>query len=123
MSSDKAGIMSIEERVVGNVAVLLIMGDMTMQASGSARVTDSVRRALQEGHDRLVLDLRRVRYVDSVGLGDLLEAYFAARSRGAALKLLNVTRQLNDLLVLTKLLTVFECYDREGDALASFGRG
>ena len=61
-----------------------------------------------------------VAYVDSAGLGELVQAYATSKNRGGALKLLNVTKRLKDLLVVTKLLTVFDTYDSEADALASF---
>jgi anti-sigma B factor antagonist len=112
--------MYIEQRTVGDVVVLSIIGDIAMNGTGASQVADKVRSVLQEGHDRLVLDLGRVRYVDSAGLGELVQAFSAVRNRGGAMKLLNVTKRLNDLLVVTKLLTVFECFEQESVALASF---
>jgi anti-anti-sigma factor len=106
--------MNIERRTVGDVLVLSIRGDITMNDSGASRVADRVRSAVQEGHTRLV------RYVDSAGLGDLVQAYTAARNRGATVKLINVTKRLHDLLAVTKLLPVFDRFDQESDALASF---
>jgi anti-sigma B factor antagonist len=111
--------MYIEQRRVGEVVVPSAIGDIAMNAAGATLMADGVRRALQEGHARLVLDLRHVRYVDSVGLGELVQAFSAVRNRGGVLNLLNVTRRLNDLHVVSKLLTVFDCFDRESDALAS----
>jgi anti-sigma B factor antagonist len=112
--------MNIEQRTVGDVVVLSIIGDIAMNGTGASRVADTVRSILQQGHDRLVLDLGYVRYVDSAGLGELVQAFSAVRNRGGEMKLLNVTKRLNDLLVVTKLLTVFDCFDREREALASF---
>jgi anti-sigma B factor antagonist len=112
--------MHIEQRTVGNVMVLSIMGDITMNRAGDTPVVNRVRSALNEGHDRFVLDLGHVRYVDSAGLGELLEAFSAVRLRGGDLKLLKVTKRLNDLLILTRLLTLFDCFDQEVEALASF---
>jgi anti-sigma B factor antagonist len=112
--------MNIEARTVGDVVVLSISGDIAMNGTGANRVADKVRSLVQEGHDRLVLDLRHVRYVDSVGLGELVHALSVVRNRGGEMKLLNVTRRLNDLLVLTKLLTLFDCFDQESEAVASF---
>ena len=113
--------MKIEQRrTVGGVIVLSIQGDITMNGSGAAGVAECVRQALQAGHDRLVLDLGHVRYVDSTGLGELVQAQSAVRNRGATMKLLNLTRGLKDLLVVTKLLTVFDSFDQEQEALDSF---
>jgi anti-sigma B factor antagonist len=116
----EAGAMNIEQRTVGNVVVLSIRGDITMNDDGAIRLADRVRSEVQQGHRWLVLDLGRVRYVDSAGLGDMVQALAAVRNRGGAMKLLNVTRRLNDLLVVTKLLTVFDCFEQESEALASF---
>ena len=113
--------MNIEQRTVGDVLLLAISGDITLRGNGATQIADRVRSEIQQGHNRVVLDLGRVRYVDSAGLGELVQAWSAARNRGGAMKLLNVTRRLNDLLVLTRLETVFDCFDRESVALSSFG--
>jgi len=112
--------MTMEQRTVGDVVVVSIIGDIAMNGAGASLLADRVRSLLQHGHDRLVLDLRHVRYVDSAGLGELVHAFSAVRNRGGAIKLLNVTRRLSDLLVVTRLLTVFDCFDYEAEALASF---
>jgi anti-sigma B factor antagonist len=112
--------MNIKQRTAGDVVVLSITGDIAMSAAEASQVADKVRSVLQDGHNRLLLDLGHVRYVDSAGLGELVHAFSAARNRGGALKLLNVTNRLNDLLVMTRLLTVFDCFDEEAEALASF---
>lgn len=114
--------MDIEQRTVGDVLVLSIRGDITMVGGGATRIADAVRGALEPGRDRLLIDLGHVRYVDSAGLGGLVEAFAAARNRGGALKLLHVTDRLNNLLVITRLLTVFECLDSEADAVESFSK-
>ena len=76
---------------------------------------------IQQGHTSLLVDLSGVSYVDSSGLGELIHAYATTKNRGGSLKLLNVTTRLRDLLVVTKLLTVFDTYDSEAAALAAFG--
>ena len=76
---------------------------------------------LQQGYRSLPLDVGQVSYVDSAGLGELVQAYVTARKRDGSLKLLNVTKRLRDLLVVTRLLTVFETFDSEEEAIASFG--
>ena len=112
--------MKMEQRTVDDVVVLSIVGDIAMNGAGASLLADRVRSLLQDGHDRLVLDLGHVRYVDSAGLGELVHAFSAVRNRGGAIKLLNLTRRLTDLLVVTRLLTVFDCFDGEAEALASF---
>jgi anti-sigma B factor antagonist len=113
-------VMNIEQREVGDVMVLSIVGDITLNGTGATQVADKVRSELQQGHRQFVLDLGRVRYVDSAGLAELVHALSAVRNRGGALKLLHVTKRLNDLLVVSKLLTVFDCFDHDAAALASF---
>ena len=112
--------MRIEQRTVGDVVVLSIRGDITMGERGAVHVADKVRSALHEGHDRLLLDLGHVGFVDSAGLGGLVQAYAAVRNRGGAIKLLNVSRRLKDLLVVTRVLNLFDCFELESEALASF---
>jgi anti-sigma B factor antagonist len=112
--------MTFEERMVGDVVVLSINGDIAMNGEGANLLADQVRELVQAGYNRLILDLGHVRYVDSAGLGELVHALSVVRNRGGEMKLLNVTRRMGDLLVLTRLLTVFDCFDREAQALASF---
>ena len=112
--------MTFEQRTVGDVVVLSINGDIAMNGEGANLLADQVRELVQAGHNRLILDLGRVRYVDSAGLGELVHALSVVRNRGGEMKLLNVTRRMGDLLVLTRMLTVFDCFDREAQALASF---
>jgi anti-sigma B factor antagonist len=114
--------MDIEQRTVGNVVVLSIRGDLTMDGAWETPLSGIVRRALEVGHDRFVVDLARVRYADSIGLGELAQALAVAQMRGGAMKLLNVTRRVADLLMVTNLLMVFECFDCESEACASFDR-
>ena len=111
--------MTIKERKLAGVVVLSIAGDITMALRGASGVSDRVRSALAQGERRFLLDVGRVRYVDSTGLGDLVQAHAVVQNHGGVMKLLNVTKRLNDLLIVTRLLTVFDCYDDEGEALKS----
>lgn len=113
--------MQLDQRIVGNVAIIKVTGDITLNKGGDVLLKDKVQSLIQQGHKNLLVDLSNVSYVDSAGLGELVQAYATARNRGGALKLLNVTKRLKDLLVVTKLLTVFDSYENEADALASFG--
>ena len=112
--------MQLEERVTGNVAIIKVTGDITLNKGGDVLLKDKVQSLLQQGHKHLLIDLSNVSYVDSAGLGELVQAYATTKNRGGALKLLNVTKRLKDLLVVTKLLTVFDTYDSEDAALSSF---
>jgi anti-sigma B factor antagonist len=113
--------MQLEQRIADNVAVIKVTGDITLNKGGDVLLKDKVQSLLQQGHKNLLIDLSGVSYVDSAGLGELVQAYATTKNRGGSLKLLNVTKRLKDLLVVTKLLTVFDTYDSEATALASFG--
>ena len=112
--------MYIEERNVDDVVVVKVRGDIVLHGSGPV-LADGIRALLEQNRRRIVLDLADVRYVDSGGLGELVELFSAAKNRGGSVKLLGVTKRLSDLLVITKLLNVFECFDTQEEAVDSFG--
>jgi len=112
--------MKIQERFVGDVAVIAIEGDITLKG-GDVQVKDKVQSLLQQGQLKLVIDLGGVSYVDSAGLGQLVHLYATATNRGGSVKLIRLTRRLRDLLVLTRLTTVFDTYETEAEAVAAFG--
>jgi len=113
--------MQLEQRIAGDVVIIKVTGDITLNKGGDVLLKDKVQSLLQQGHKKLLIDLSGVSYVDSAGLGELVQAYATTKNRGGALKLLNVTKRLKDLLVITRLLTVFDTYDDEATALESFG--
>jgi len=86
----------------------------------SAMLRDEVKKAVADGVKRIVLNLREVNYIDSGGLGTLVALHTTAHNAGGAIKLANLTKRVGDLLQVTKLLTVFNVYDSEYDALESF---
>jgi anti-sigma B factor antagonist len=104
---------------VDGVAVLDLSGRITL-GEGSVQIRDAIRELLGKGRKSILLDLGEVNYIDSSGLGELVSAYTSARNQGAALKLLKLTKKVHDLLQLTKLYTVFDIYDDEAAAIASF---
>lgn len=112
--------MQIGQRIVGEVVIVEITGDITLSKGGDVMIKDKIQSLLQQGHRKLLLDLGNVAYVDSAGLGQLVQVYATTSHLGGSLKLLRVTKRLKDLLVLTKLLTVFESYDSEEEAIGSF---
>jgi anti-sigma B factor antagonist len=114
--------MKIEQRTIGDETVLTVVGDRTLSEPGAKLAAEAIRSAVQQGHDRIVLDLEQVRYVDGGGLSELVQAVTVVRRRGGSMRLANVTTRLKDLLVVTELLSSFGCFDHELDAVASLGR-
>ena len=87
----------------------------------SAHLRDTVKKLVSE-NNRVVLNLSGINYIDSGGLGTLVALYTSARNAGGSIKLANLTQRVGDLLQVTKLLTVFEVYDNEEKAIASFSK-
>ena len=111
--------MQIEERAVGDVIVLDMKGRITL-GEGDELLRDKVNSLLNQGRRKLVLNLADVPYIDSAGLGEIVRTYTTVSRQGGGLKLLNLTKRITDLLSITKLLTVFETFDSENDAVQSF---
>ena len=111
--------MTIETRTSGSVTILDIHGKITI-GEGSAEVPKMVRELLQAGKTDILLNLGDVSYVDSSGIGELVSSFTTVSNQGGQLKLLSLTKKLKELLAITKLLTVFDSYEKEEDALASF---
>jgi anti-sigma B factor antagonist len=111
--------MQIEERAVGDVVVLDLKGKITL-GEGDELLKDKVNSLLNQGHRKIVLNLAGVPYIDSAGLGEIVRTYTTVSRQGGSLKLLNLTKRITDLLAITKLLTVFETFDSEGEAVRSF---
>ncbi|HXH65774.1 MAG TPA: STAS domain-containing protein [Candidatus Limnocylindrales bacterium] len=87
---------------------------------GSALLRTTVRNLLEEGRTKIILNLGDVNYIDSSGIGELVSGFTAVRNRGGELKLLNLTKKVNDLLQITKLFTVFDVFNDEATAMRSF---
>ena len=111
--------MQIDERTVGDVLVLDVKGRITL-GEGDELLKDKVNSLLNQGLKKIVLNLAEVPYIDSAGLGEIVRTYTTVSRQGGNLKLLNLTKRITDLLAITKLLTVFETYDSENDAVQSF---
>ena len=111
--------MQIQERAVGDVMVLDLKGKITL-GEGDELLKDKVNSLVNQGHKKVVLNLADVPYIDSAGLGEIVRTYTTVSRQGGSLKLLNLTKRITDLLAITKLLTVFETFDVEADAVKSF---
>ena len=111
--------MQIEERAIGEVTVLDLKGRVTL-GEGDELLKDKINSLLNQGHRKIVLNLADVPYIDSAGLGEIVRTYTTVSRQGGSLKLLNLTKRITDLLSITKLLTVFETFDSEDEAVRSF---
>ncbi len=114
-----AGTMTITERRHDDVVILDIDGKILL-GEGDVQLREAIRRLLQSGARKILLNLANVPYMDSAGLGELVRAYTTVRREGGELKLLNLTARIQDLLTITKLISVFESFDSEEAALKSF---
>jgi anti-sigma B factor antagonist len=111
--------MTFKTREVGGVTIVDLSGKITM-GEGGITLREEVRKLLAEGKKKIVLNLAEVNYIDSSGLGELVSAYTAVKNAGGELKLLNLTSKVRDLLVITKLVTVFDVKEDEASAVSSF---
>ena len=111
--------MHIEQRSVGDITVIDMSGKMTL-GEGDELLRDKVNSLIQQGQKKIVLNLAEVPYIDSAGLGEIVRTYTTVSRNGGSLKLLNLTKRIQDLLSITKLLTVFETFESEADAVRSF---
>jgi anti-sigma B factor antagonist len=111
--------MHIEERAIGDVMVLDLKGRVTL-GEGDELLKDKVNSLINQGQKKLVLNLADVPYIDSAGLGEIVRTYTTVSRQGGSLKLLSLTKRITDLLSITKLLTVFETFESEQDAVKSF---
>ncbi len=111
--------MDIKERVVKGVSILDLSGKIVL-GEGDVQVKERIKDLLADGQRRVLLNLAEVNYIDSAGLGTLISSYTTAKREGGSLKLVNLTKRIQDLLAITKLITVFETFDNEAEALDSF---
>jgi anti-sigma B factor antagonist len=111
--------MTIQERVVGAVTVLDLSGKLIL-GDGDMLLKDKVHSLVFQGSKQIVLNLGAVSYVDSSGLGALVASSVTAKNNGAQIKLVGLTKRIQDLLSISKLLTVFESYDSEAEAISDF---
>jgi anti-sigma B factor antagonist len=112
----------IEERVVGPVTILDIVGRLTMDQAPE-HLKDKINSLIAQERTQIVLNLQNVPYIDSGGLGQLVASYGSVMKTGGAMKLLNVNSRNHDLLSITRLVTVFETFHSEAEAVQSFQTG
>jgi anti-sigma B factor antagonist len=108
--------MTLNIRRLDDVAILDLSGRITI-GEGTLILRSQIRKLLDAGQGKFLVNLADVDYIDSSGLGELVTTFTTVRNKGGQLKLLNLTRRVRDLLQITKLLTVFEAFDNETEAL------
>ena len=112
--------MTLHERWIGDVTIIDIDGRITVQ-DGADIFRDAVRQLVQVGRVKLVLNFHDASYIDSTALGEIIRAHASVTRKGGTLKLLHVTERVHELLMITKLLSVFDLFDAEAEAVKSFG--
>jgi len=111
--------MKANVRKLGKVSVVDISGKITI-GEGDVQLREKVNELLDAGESRILLNLEKVKYMDSAGIGELVACYKRAKEKEGVVKLLNPSGKVYDLLQLTKLEEVFDTYKDEGEALGSF---
>lgn len=111
--------MKITERQVKDVTILDLEGKILI-GEGDDALREAVTRVVDSGKSKILLNLAEVPYVDSAGLGEIVRCYTTVSRKNGRLKLLNLTKKIRDLLSITKLLTVFETFESEDEAVNSF---
>jgi anti-sigma B factor antagonist len=111
--------MKATSRTVDGVEIISLQGKITI-GSGDSQLREVITNALNAGHTNLLLDMSGVTTIDSSGIGELVGSYTTVTNRGGKLKLLHLPAKLNELLHVTQLITVFEVYENEQEAVKSF---
>jgi anti-sigma B factor antagonist len=111
--------LEVKERQAGDVTILDMNGAVRI-GEGSVALREAIRGLADGGKKKILLNLAGVKYIDSSGIGELIANYTTVSRQGGQLKLLNLTDKIQNLLVITKLLTVFDAFEDEAEALKSF---
>lgn len=111
--------MKATSRTSNGVEIISLQGKITIGA-GDSQLREVITNSLNAGKNNLLLDMSGVTTIDSSGIGELVGSYTTVTNRGGKLKLLHLPAKLNELLHVTQLITVFEVYENENDAVSSF---
>ena len=112
--------LNISTRKSGDVTIVDLSGKIALGESNRA-LHDAIKKLVEDGNKNLLLNLADVKVIDSSGLGELVAGYASAERNGGAMKMMNLSDRFIELIHITKLYTVFDIFDNEADALASFG--
>ena len=111
--------MQIEERAVGDVVVLDLKGKITI-GSGDVQLREIINGLVEKGKKNILINMQEVTTIDSSGIGELVGCYTSVTNKGGKLKLLHLPPKINDVLTVTQLITVFDVYESEPEALATY---
>ena len=111
---------SFDTKVVGKVCVLVPNGKIVIGEEVAA-LREKIKELLGQGNKNILLNFSNVSYIDSTGVGALVGSFTTIRNQGGQMKLTNLSQRVQDILLVTKLLTVFDVYEKEEDAVSSFG--
>jgi anti-sigma B factor antagonist len=111
--------MKIERRKKGNITILDLKGKILV-GDGIDELRESINESIKQKETNLLLNFKDVPYLDSTGLGEVVRSYTSLKKEGGAVKIVNLTNKVKDLLSVTKLITVFETFEDEDKAVESF---
>jgi anti-sigma B factor antagonist len=111
--------MNIAQRLIGDITILDLQGNIMFE-DGDLELRGAITSVLQAGGKKVILNMGEVPYLDSAGLSELVRSFVAVNKRGGRVAMIDLTRKVNDLLTIAKLLTVFETFDSEAEAIRSF---
>jgi len=111
--------LNILNKQLGDVSVVALKGRIVL-GEGSSALRERVKNLVTDGKKKIVLNMTNVTYIDSAGLGALVAAHISAKKQGAALHLSDLGNKFHEVLLLTRLLTVFDVYATEAEAISSF---
>lgn len=112
--------LTFDTKVVGKVCVLIPSGKIVI-GDEVAAIREKIKELLGQGHKNILLNFSNVSYIDSTGVGALVGSFTTIRNQGGQMKLTNLSQRVRDILLVTKLLTVFDVYEKEEEGISSFG--
>jgi|ERR1700743_1228362 anti-sigma B factor antagonist len=112
--------LNILNKQIGDISVVALKGRIVL-GEGSSALRERIKNLVTDGRKKIVLNMANVTYIDSAGLGVLVAGHISAKKQGAALHLSDLGKKFHDVLQLTRLLTVFNVYTTETEAISSFG--
>lgn len=109
----------ISNREVQGIVIVDLAGKIAIGETNQ-QLHEAIRNLVQEGRSKVIINLANVSMIDSSGLGELVGGFATIEKNGGAMKLANIPARVNELMIITKLYTVFEIFENEADAIASF---